>query len=168
MLSNTPAGCNSNGFALFVNTFGSADGSLHLNTGNGSSCLEATSRGGATLPEGVWSRIAVTADRPNKRAFIYLNGAVASATSSTTWGDYSTSGTLRLGNPGEQRKLQFLGAVQDVRVFGYALSLAEVTAFVYARNSTTAGDHVGLKRRRCPIGHCNWLMGLDLRFQPRG
>jgi uncharacterized protein (TIGR03437 family) len=131
ILTNRPPGCNSNGFALFVNTFGTSDGSLHLETGNGSSCLAMSSNGAGTiLPVGSWSHIVVTAARANQRAVIYLNGTVV--TTGTTLGDYLTSGTLRLGGPLNATAFSFIGGIQDLRVYGYVLSQAEVQALLYA------------------------------------
>ena len=91
----------------------------------------ALSSSGA-FPLGKWIHLAVAVDRIAKTATVYLNGTdVTDSGNSDILGDFSTSGTLRIGSM-LSNSYWFHGAIQDLRVYGYLLSDIEVQELAYA------------------------------------
>jgi hypothetical protein len=91
----------------------------------------ALSSSGA-FPLGKWTHLAVAADRIAKTATVYLNGTdVTDSGNSGILGDFSTSGTLRIGSM-LSNSHWFHGAIQDLRVYGYLLRDIEVQELAYA------------------------------------
>jgi uncharacterized protein (TIGR03437 family) len=100
-------------------------------TGNCQQQKNALSSSGA-FPLGKWIHLAVTVDRIAKTATVYLNGTdVTASRNSGILGDFSTSGTLRIGSM-LSNSYWFHGAIQDLRVYGYLLSDVEVQELAYA------------------------------------
>src|SRR4029077_5915213 len=62
ILANKTGGWNSDGFALFVNSYQSADQKVILQTGNGTTGVTAATAAGA-VPFGQWHRITASVDR---------------------------------------------------------------------------------------------------------
>ncbi len=94
--ANKSAGATSNGVALFVNFFNTANGQVLLETGSGSANLTAESTGGA-VPVGGWHHVLVTADRGAGLATFYVDGVNKTSTTNTIRTDFGNNGAFNLG-----------------------------------------------------------------------
>jgi len=71
--ANKAGGATTDGIALFVNSFNTADGMLRLETGNGTANLTAASIAGV-VPAGGWHHVFVAANRSAGTAAFYVDG----------------------------------------------------------------------------------------------
>src|SRR6185437_6569749 len=78
--ANKAAGGSSNGVALFINSFNTADGMLRLETGDGTATLTAASVAGA-VPVGGWHHVFVAANRATGTASLYVDGVDVTSSS---------------------------------------------------------------------------------------
>jgi hypothetical protein len=93
--SNKSAGWNRDGVAWFVNDFQTSNGSLILETGNGSTGAKQSSPAGG-VSAGVWHHLAVAVDPARASATLYINGSAQVATGSL-FSAFSRGGDWWLG-----------------------------------------------------------------------
>jgi hypothetical protein len=79
--ANKPGGWNSAGFALFIDSFNTADKKLILETGDGTTGLTADTATGA-VSFGAWHHIAAVVDRTGGSSHLYVDGSERTATGS--------------------------------------------------------------------------------------
>jgi uncharacterized protein (TIGR03437 family) len=82
--------------------------------------------------------LAVDVDRIARTVTVFVNGTDVTAAPCCTGvrGDFSTSGTLRIGSM-LSNSYWFRGALQDLRIYGYLLSPIEVQELAYATQQPT-------------------------------
>ncbi|HEX2394930.1 MAG TPA: LamG-like jellyroll fold domain-containing protein, partial [Bacteroidales bacterium] len=125
LAANTSSGSTRNGFKIFVNSYGTSDRRIIVETGNGS--LSGLIRTPAlTFSVNNWNHIAVVLDRTNKIGNIYLNGKNVTSESSILT-DFSTNSPVWLGMM-TNIAYPMLGYLDDTRFYDRALSAAEVSA----------------------------------------
>lgn len=98
--ANKAAGGSSNGVALFVNTYNTADGALLFETGDGTpnSPITAISVSHA-VSVGAWHHLFVSADRNAGTAALYVDGVnVTAAGTNTIVTDFANNATMTLGS----------------------------------------------------------------------
>ena len=124
IFANSPTGNTVAGIKLFL--YGSTStqaGRLRLETGNGTLGGDAFTNL-ADFSYDVWNHVAVTVDRSTGTAAIYVNGVNKTADGSIRT-DFPTNQTLVLGKMTDLAA-PLLGALDDVRFYGRALSLEEI------------------------------------------
>ena len=92
--------------------------------GAGDAQVEVTSL--ATVAAGTWTHVAISYDRANDLASLYINGALDSTTDISAVGDDALAfGDAHLGgyNDGEQ---VFIGSMDDVMAYDNVLTAQEV------------------------------------------
>ncbi|MBS1797445.1 MAG: carboxypeptidase regulatory-like domain-containing protein [Acidobacteria bacterium] len=88
--------------------------------------------GGADLRDGQWHHVAVTVDRDFDLVF-YVDGApIGNLSPVTRNGDLSNAAPFRIGAHADTPGFYFDGAIDELQVFGRALSAAEVAAIAGA------------------------------------
>jgi hypothetical protein len=130
LLANSVSGAATDGFRLLVNSPGTSDRRLVLQTGNGTAAAAATSTANA-MPIGVWAHVAVAVDRVVGTATLYINGAdvTDSATVRTDFTDNLALQVARLADG--TGYLQ--GQLDEVQVYERKLSAADVAALAAAQ-----------------------------------
>ena len=124
-------------------TYGPSGGqpwSLRISASNAITARVHTTTGtfdvtGPTITPGTTYHVAMTYDGSAER--LYVNGALAATTACTGSIDYSSVGTSGLGIGGAQnstRTVAFSGTIDEVAVYGAALSAARVNAHYTAAN----------------------------------
>lgn len=117
--ANKPGGYNSPGFALFVNSYQTADGKLTLETGNGTLGLAASTTSYAVTTNG-WHYVAAAIDEAAGTAHLYVDGA-----------DETQSGSIRTDFPNQtginlarftNSSLYWQGAMDEARIQAGACS----------------------------------------------
>ena len=98
--ANKAAGGSSNGVALFVNTYNTADGALLFETGDGTPSSPITT---ISLPHavstGAWHHLFVSADRSAGTAALYVDGVnVTAPGTNTIVTDFANNATMTLGS----------------------------------------------------------------------
>jgi len=124
IFANSGTGSTVAGIKLFL--YGSASaqpGRLRLETGNGTAGGDAFTNLTAFAYD-VWNHVAVTVDRTTGTAAIYINGVDATADGSIR-NDFPTNQALLLGKMTDLNA-SLLGALDDVRFYGRALTFEEV------------------------------------------
>lgn len=96
--ANKAAGGSSNGVALFVNTYNTADGALLFETGDGGSSITTISVS-HSVSTGAWHHLFVSADRNAGTAALYVDGlnVTAPGTNSIVT-DFANNATMTLGS----------------------------------------------------------------------
>ncbi len=90
-------------------------------------------QGSINIPAGAWTHVAITHDGANRR--IYVNGILDPVTQPQT-GHYTTnSGTLKFGVHNALMEY-FVGLVDEVQIYGRALTLTEINSIVNADSSS--------------------------------
>ncbi|EDY22356.1 PKD domain containing protein [Chthoniobacter flavus Ellin428] len=124
IFATSATGSNTAGVKLFL--YGSTNtqaGRLRIETGNGSAGGDAfTNTGVFTFDQ--WNHVAVTVDRSTGTAAIYVNGVDMTADASVR-NDFPTNQQLLLGRMTDGGS-PLLGALDDVRIYGRALTLDDV------------------------------------------
>jgi tRNA A-37 threonylcarbamoyl transferase component Bud32 len=125
LIANTRGGAGTDGFKLCVNSFDRPDRKILLETGNG--------REGSTCyaPDGsfsydTWHHVTVVVDRSQAAAWIYVDGLDVTADRSLV-NDFRAQADLRLGSMTDGNA-RMKGVLDDVRVYGRALTSAEIRA----------------------------------------
>jgi len=117
--ANKQGGYNSDGFALYVNSYNTADGMVRLETGNGTNgALAAT--GAAAVSPNQWHRIAAVIDRAGANARLYVDGNDLTQ-SSDCQTDFGNQGTVNLGRF-TNSYYYWKGAVDEARIESAARS----------------------------------------------
>ena len=113
LIANKPGGFTSAGFALFVDSYQTADQKVHLETGNGTVGQEATS-GANAVSFNQWHLLSAAVDRTAGTAKLYVDG-----------NDVTASGIIRTDFPNQtmlnvgritNNTLYFKGLMDEVRV----------------------------------------------------
>ena len=94
LLTSSPDGSNTNGFRFFVNSNGSSDRTVHLETGDGGNSSAAVTPGGA-ISTSQWTHVAAIVDRTARTATIVVNGVVATS-NATILNDFSTASNFEI------------------------------------------------------------------------
>src|SRR5579862_1632618 len=98
--ANKAAGGGSNGVALFVNTFNSADGAVSLETGNGIAPGATTTISTAhAVHTGGWHHVFASANEANGTATVYVDGVnVTAPGTNTIRTDFANNANATLGS----------------------------------------------------------------------
>jgi hypothetical protein len=72
---NQEGGYGNNGFSLFVNSYNTADGDIHYDSGNDAGSGADPNTGAGTVSFGQWHFITATWDQPDSLGDVYLDGA---------------------------------------------------------------------------------------------
>lgn len=148
LIANTNQAGTSSGFKLYINTWGTGDGAVSFQTGNGS--VELTAKTPTGLGSvGSWHHYAVTVNKATGTAKIYVDGKLANSGLQSIRTDFNTEATLRLGcmtNP-----TGFLdGSIDEFALWTRVLSEEEVRN-LYLRGATRIRYQV----RTCASDPCN-------------
>jgi len=95
IIANTTGGATSDGYAIYISTYGLTDRKVLVQTGNGSSYLTAAT-GAGVIPYDTWTQVAVLVNRTTGTAQIRVNN-VNQTVSNLIRQDFATSGTTYLG-----------------------------------------------------------------------
>ena len=132
IFANSSSGEFTSGLRLFVNGWQTPDGSIAIETGNGSSGSSVT-----TEPEqfnfGAWNHIVVTLEQTTGMAQIYHDGSLITSGSVQT--GYSLSSSVYFG--AMQSLNAMSGNLDDIRLYSYQLSSSQVNA-LYGANTAQA------------------------------
>jgi hypothetical protein len=93
--ANQHGGYGAPGFALFVNTYGNADGKIDLASGDGNGGGNESTTAAGAVSFGQWHQIAAAIDRTNGTVNFYVDGAGAGSSSSVVK-DFTTLADLNL------------------------------------------------------------------------
>jgi MSHA biogenesis protein MshQ len=96
LLSNSQDNSSTNGFRFFVNSNGSDDRKVWLETGNGQGGTNSVTTGANAILTQRWEHVAVIVDRALGAATVMVNGAV-SATDNSIRNDFTTTLSLEIG-----------------------------------------------------------------------
>jgi hypothetical protein len=111
--ANKTSGWNGNGFALFVNSYQTADGTLNLATGNGTTGTTASTAAGVITP-GVWHRVAAVVDKTSGTARLYVDGADRTQAGGVQ-SDFQEEGAVNMGRM-TNGTFYFKGAIDEARI----------------------------------------------------
>jgi hypothetical protein len=106
-------GSASNGFALFINTYQTADQSLIFETANGSAYPTLTTGAGA-ISSNQWHFVTAVVNRAGSSAQLYVDGVAHAATGSIR-PDFATNQDLYLGQF-KGNVFQFKGLIDEARI----------------------------------------------------
>lgn len=112
LVSNSQDGSSTNGFRFFVNSNGTSDRKVWLETGNGGSSNSVTTAANAFTTQ-QWEHVAIIADRTGGAATVMVNGAVA-ATDMTIRNDFTTTLSLEIGRM--KNNNVFDGVLDEVQI----------------------------------------------------
>ena len=129
IVANTASGATSNGFKIMVNTYGTADRMIRVETGNGTQ-TGATLSAASVFVLGQWNHIAVTMDRTNRIARIYLNGADVTKSCGVA-SNFAVNSATRLGIM-TNSTYPIKGNLDDVRIYNRVLAASEVQSIFKA------------------------------------
>jgi N-acetylneuraminic acid mutarotase len=108
-------------------SLGISFGRLVLQLADGTGFTNFSQGAAGNLTDGSWHHVAVTVDRIGNVGKLYDNGAVVhSFTPSVQPGSVTNSGSLRIGQAYDNSSIDFNGDIDEVEMFGRALSQAEV------------------------------------------
>lgn len=113
LLSNSQDGSSTNGFRWFVNSNGSSDRKLALETGNGGSTNQAITPG-AAITTSAWHHAAAIVDRINGMATLMVDGMVVNASDTSIRNDFSTNHYFEIGRM--QTNNAFDGMLDEVEI----------------------------------------------------
>jgi hypothetical protein len=108
------AGGNSSGFALYINTYNSADQRLLLETGNGNNETPTLVTGAGAVSFGQWHMLAAAIDETNGTAQLYIDG-VAQAVTGSIRTDFGTTNDVNFGQY-LGNAFQFNGVLDESRI----------------------------------------------------
>jgi hypothetical protein len=111
--ANKTSGWNANGFALFVNSYQTTDGTLNLATGNGTGGSTAVTGSGVITP-GVWHQVAAVVDEAGGAARLYVDGVDRTKTSSIQT-DFQNDAPITMGRM-TNGSFSFEGAIDEARI----------------------------------------------------
>ena len=130
LMANSASGDVTDGFRLFVNSSGTSDRRLVLETGNGTDTAAAeTSDDDVPLDE--WTHVAVVVNRGSGTAALYVNG-VDVTDSSGIRTDFANDLALQLGRMADDAS--FLeGQLDEIQVYGRQFGAPEIAAVAAAQ-----------------------------------
>lgn len=148
LVSNTTQAAASSGFKFFINTWGTGDGAISFQTGNG--VVELTAKTPTGLGSvGSWHHYVVTVNKTMGTATIYIDGKLANSGVQAIRDDFSTEGALSLGcmaNP-----TGFLdGTIDEFALWTRVLTEDEVLN-LYLRGA----NRIRYQVRSCAADPCN-------------
>jgi hypothetical protein len=111
--ANKSGGFNSDGFALYVNSYQTTDQKVVLETGNGTSGTAASSIAGI-VPAGLWHRVTAVINRASGTAQLYVDGIDRTSTG-TTRTDFQNQSGVNLGRF-TNGTFYFKGALDEARI----------------------------------------------------
>ena len=111
--ANKPGGWNADGIALFVNSWGTTDRSVRLETGDGSNGTTAYSAAN-TVSFGQWHLITAVVNRSAGTARLYLDGADCTQIGNA-WTSFATANDVNLGRV-LSSSTYFDGTVDEARI----------------------------------------------------
>jgi hypothetical protein len=137
--ANSVGGSSTDGFRFFINSSGTTDGSIHFETGNGSSGNAAiTSTGVINFDQ--WNHVAVEVDRASGLATIYHNG-VDVTSDSTIRTDFNTTSDWEIGRMEGGNGLN--GVIDEFRISGVAHSADRIEADYLSQNAAFTFSTIG-------------------------
>ncbi len=112
--ANKIGGFSANGFGLFINAFNTADKSVHLETGNGTSGSAAISPANA-VSYAQWHLLTVTIDNVANVAHLYVDGVDTTPSGGAVFSSFGRANDLNLGRF-DNGTSYFNGLMDEVRV----------------------------------------------------
>jgi hypothetical protein len=112
--ANKSAGWNSNGMALFVDSYNTADQQVRLESGNGVTGVTATTAAGA-VSFGQWHRLTAAVDRAAGTGRLYVDG-IDRTTATPVATDFQNQGPITAGQFTNNTGFWFKGALDEVRI----------------------------------------------------
>ncbi len=137
IVANAGSGAATNGFRLMVNTYGTTDQKIILETGNGSQAAHAETPVSTFVFNG-WNHVAVVADQTTGQARIYFNGSDVTSASSMA-ANFATNQTIRLGQM-TNGVASMPGNLDDTRFYNRLLTASEIANLYSALKTTATGD----------------------------
>ncbi len=111
---------------MFFTSYAYASGFRFAQKYNGGT--ETMVSGDSALPKNTWTHVAVTVNSTSKRATVYINGERVGSTILSVLPEKFSGSTNYLGKS-HYDDPYFAGYMDDVRIFNYALSEAEVNTY---------------------------------------
>ena len=111
--ANKPGGWNTDGFALYVNTYLTTDHKLLFESGNGTNGQTAATAANLVTP-GIWHQVAAVVDQATASVRLYVDG-VDQTQSIAVQADFNARGELDLGRF-TNGSYYFKGAIDEVRI----------------------------------------------------
>lgn len=118
LFSNSPDRSDTNGIRFFVNSNGTSDREISVETGNGNNSGTASTHNNSVVA-GQWSHVVAIVDRTNGAADIIVNGE-SDADDKTTRDDYATNQAIEIGRM--QTNNPFDGLIDDMQISSVARS----------------------------------------------
>jgi hypothetical protein len=112
--ANKSAGWNSNGIALFVDSYNTADQQLRLESGNGVTGVTATTATGA-VSFGQWHRVTAAIDRSAGTGRLYVDG-IDRTTATPVVTDFQNQGPITAGQFTNNTGFWFKGVLDEIRI----------------------------------------------------
>lgn len=130
IIANSDSVSSTTGFRLAY--LGSPVGTLQFITGNGSTSLTAESMpidnsAPFNIEDGLWHHVAVTVTPATGNAWLYLDGAIVSSTTTIEPAFSTSTANLWLGMMTNSQNA-FLGRMDDVKIYSYELDPMSVLA----------------------------------------
>jgi hypothetical protein len=125
LIANTASGSTSNGFKVCINTYGTTDRKIILETGNGTQGAHTTSPA-STFIYDRWNHIAVTVEKSTGKARIYYNGLDVTTTTPSIAPNFSTNSATRLGIM-TNSNFPLRGKLDDTRIYNRVLTPSEIS-----------------------------------------
>ena len=136
IVANSGVGNQTDGFRFFINTVGSADEKLWIETGNGSDSDEASTADG-TVPPGEWTYVVAVVDRAGGTATLYRNGADVTVDSSIR-SDFAVNSPVEIGHMNNGANVFYEGTMDEVSIAA-ALRPSSWIATAYTNQGDPAG-----------------------------
>jgi|GEM_PF-6409917 len=130
IIANSDSVSSTTGFRLAY--LGSPVGTLQFITGNGSTSLTAESMpidnsAPFNIEDGLWHHVAVTVTPATGNAWLYLDGAIVSSTTTIEPAFSTSTANLWLGMMTNSQNA-FLGRMDDVKIYSYELDMMSILA----------------------------------------
>jgi hypothetical protein len=122
LFANTSSGNTQNGIKIFVNTYGTTDRKIIVETGNGSSANPALTSTNVFAWD-QWNYVAVVVDKTNGKARIYYNGTDVTA-DSLIRNDFATNQVVHLGQT-TNNNARMKGYLDHVKIYNRKLTSTE-------------------------------------------
>jgi len=130
----------SNGSYLNLRADAGSEGMVQIITRSGAGDALQRKSSALKLVSGQWYHVVGVGDFPNDLSYIYINGVLSGGAQSTTYANNSyVGGTASVGNDKIGADLNgiepFDGKIDDLRIYGRALSATEVAALYGSRSA---------------------------------
>jgi hypothetical protein len=144
--ANKSGGWDQAGFALYVNNFQTADGTLVLETGNGVTGIAASTTSNL-VTRGQWHHVLAVIDRVAGSARLYVDGADQTLRS-TVRGDFENQAAIHLGRFTNNAFL-FRGLIDEARIERVARTPDWVRAsWMTGRSNTALANYSAVTQQR--------------------